>query len=84
MGIASTSVVKTPTLVRLFGKLLLAVGTICSAAVAQAGAAPITPDFGPNVLIFDPSMPQTDIQTAVNNIAAQQVSNQFGPQRDAL
>jgi hypothetical protein len=48
--------------------------------VLQAAA----PDFGPNVLVFDPSMSQTDIQTAVNNIAAQQVSNQFGTQRYAL
>jgi hypothetical protein len=48
--------------------------------VLQAAA----PDFGPNVLVFDPSMSQTDIQTVVNNIAAQQVSNQFGTQRYAL
>src|ERR1700756_3209190 len=84
MGIASISVVKTPTLVRLFGELLMGVGIICSAAVAQAGAAPITPDFGPNVKIFDPSMPTSQIQATVDAIANQQVDNQFGTQRYAL
>jgi hypothetical protein len=42
------------------------------------------PDFGPNVIIFDPSMPTAQIQSTVDAIAAQQVSNQFGPQRYAL
>jgi hypothetical protein len=42
------------------------------------------PNFGPNVYIFNPSMPQSDIQATVDSIAAQQVSNQFGTQRYAL
>src|SRR5207245_4822381 len=42
------------------------------------------PDFGPNVYIFDPSMPTSQIQATVDAIAAQQVSNQFGTQRYAL
>lgn len=41
-------------------------------------------DFGANVYFFSPSMSLTDIQTTVNSIAAQQVSNQFGTQRYAL
>jgi hypothetical protein len=49
-------------------------------------------DLGPNVLVFDPSiprsldpaMPQTQIQSAVDTIAAQQLTNQFGTQRFAL
>jgi len=41
-------------------------------------------DFGPNVTIFDPSMPTSQIQTAVDAIANQQISNQFGTQRYAL
>jgi hypothetical protein len=36
------------------------------------------------VLIFKPTMPQSQIQAAVNAVAAQQVSNQFGTQRYAL
>ena len=35
-------------------------------------------------MIFDPSMPTSQIQTAVDAIAAQQISNQFGTQRYAL
>ena len=42
------------------------------------------PDFGSNVLIFDPSMSTSQIQTAVDSVASQQVSNQFGTQRFAL
>lgn len=42
------------------------------------------PDFGPNVMIFDPSMPTSEIQAAVDAVASQQVSNQFGTQRYAL
>jgi Pectate lyase superfamily protein len=49
-------------------------------AVAPAGA----PGFGPNVYIFTPSMPQAQIQSTVDAIAAQQVPNQFGTQRYAL
>jgi hypothetical protein len=43
-----------------------------------------TPDFGPNVYVFTPSMPQSQIQATVDSIASQQVSNQFGTQRYAL
>jgi hypothetical protein len=43
-----------------------------------------SPDFGPNVKIFNPSMPQSEIQATVDAIANQQISNQFGTQRYAL
>ena len=43
-----------------------------------------TPDFGPNVYVFTPSMPQSQIQATVDSIASQQVGNQFGTQRYAL
>jgi len=41
------------------------------------------PDFGPNVLLFDPSMPQGAIQTTLDGLFAQQEENQFGPERYA-
>ncbi|HZR43070.1 MAG TPA: malectin domain-containing carbohydrate-binding protein [Ktedonobacteraceae bacterium] len=47
------------------------------------GSSP-TPNFGSNVYIFTPSMSQNQIQTTVNSIANQQLSNQFGTQRYAL
>ena len=51
-----------------------------SPAVHLAGE----PDLGPNVYVFTPSMPQSQIQATVNSIANQQVPNQFGTQRYAL
>ncbi len=52
------------------------------------GAAPLAPssqpNFGPNVYIFTPSTPQSQIQATVNAVANQQISNQFGTQRYAL
>jgi len=53
-------------------------------AAASELAAPVAPDFGPNVKIFDPSMSSSDIQSAVNTIYAQQKSNEFGTARYAL
>src|SRR3989441_13053895 len=53
-------------------------------ALAERAESPGQPDFGPNVHIFNSSMPQSDIQATVDAIAAQQVSNQFGTQRYAL
>ena len=57
-------------------------------AAARVLAAPATlpgqPDFGPNVYVFSPSMPQSQIQATVDSIASQQVGNQFGTQRYAL
>src|SRR5215469_3568167 len=69
--------------------------TAC-ALIAIATAAPVNgpalaappaesqPDFGPNVFIFTPDTPQSQIQATVNAVATQQVSNQFGTQRFAL
>jgi hypothetical protein len=60
----------------------IAVGTV-SAAAAPAGPATFSP-FGSHVLIFDPSMPQADIQTRLDAIANEQIGNQFGDDRYAL
>ena len=69
-----------------------AAGPVVPAAVAApvapaAGAvAPSTTGgpFGPNVYIFTPSMSQASIQSTLDSIASQQVSNQFGAQRYAI
>jgi hypothetical protein len=54
-------------------------------AASSAPPAPLGPtSFGPNVYIFNPTMQQSAIQAAVDAIATQQVSNQFGAQRYAL
>jgi hypothetical protein len=46
----------------------------------QSGA---VPDFGPNVVIFDPNMPMTTIQNRIDAIYAEQDSAQFGAKRYA-
>ena len=43
-----------------------------------------TPNFGPNVYIFDPGMSSSSIQTTLNNVFNTQKLNQFGTQRYAL
>jgi hypothetical protein len=52
--------------------------------VSPARAVRGEPDLGPNVYVFTPSMSQSAIQSTVNSIANQQVSNQFGTQRYTL
>ena len=55
------------------------------AAAAGPGKHPgPPPDFGPNVIVFDPSMPTSQIQATVDAVAAQQVDNEMGSQRYAL
>jgi hypothetical protein len=56
------------------------------AAVTAAAVAPSTTGgaFGPNVFIFNPGMSQASIQSTLDAIDAQQVSNQFGTQRYAV
>jgi hypothetical protein len=51
-------------------------------AAAQPAAG--DPDLGPNVYVFDPSMPVSQIQATVDAISARQVPNQFGSERYAL
>jgi len=67
-------------------------GSVNALAATSGGATtPTAPsvassqsNLGPNVYIFNPSMPQSAIQATVDAIANQQISNQFGTQRYAL
>src|SRR2546430_15618533 len=66
--------------------------TLCGSVAAafvlalalSGGAAAAPPGLGPNVIVFDPSMPTSQIQATVDTIASKQVSNQFGTERYAL
>ena len=71
---------------KLTGVGFLAVLLIALTAGAGAMAAPPAnaPDFGPNVLIFDPSMTTAQIQAAADAVYAQQVNDEMGPNRYAL
>src|SRR3989441_8900853 len=64
------------------GALALAWST--NAAALADDPKPNAPSFGSSVYLFDPSMPQSQIQATVDAIGTQQVSNEFGPQRYAL
>ena len=57
-----------------------------AATAAVDPAVPVAgePNLGPNVYVFTPSMPQSQIQATVDAISSQQISNQFGTQRYAL
>jgi hypothetical protein len=66
------------------------VSAVVSASPAQADPIPPAvhvagaPNLGPNVYVFTPDMPQSQIQATVDAIATQQVPNQFGTERYAL
>ena len=91
----SSRVIRTIAVFGLAAAALVAPGVPASAASAVAAAiapsalpaptpVPGQPGFGPNVYVFTPAMPQSQIQATVDAIAAQQVPNQFGTQRYAL
>ena len=68
---------------RLLRRLGFTAGLLAAAlpALAAKGA---KREFGPNVLIFDPSMPSQVIQKQIDAVYAMQEHNEFGPQRNAL
>ena len=59
-------------------------GWTVNAAGGSCPAQSNTPNFGPNVSIFDPSMSTSSIQTTLDNVFNTQKLNQFGTQRFAL
>jgi hypothetical protein len=61
--------------------ILLSIGV----PLAQTAApTPGTPDFGPNVLIFDATASAADIQARLSPISAKMEANQFGSERYAV
>jgi len=57
---------------------------LMSAYTVYSTSSDSAPDFGNNVLIFDPSMPAATVQDKVDSIFNQQESNQFGSNRYAI
>jgi hypothetical protein len=64
--------------------LLLLALSLTASAGASPGHAAASADFGPNVIVFDPSMPVSQIQATVDAIHAQQVDAEMGTNRYAL
>jgi hypothetical protein len=62
---------------------LLTIASAAAMAAAAARPAPM-PNFGPNVQIFNPSMPSVEIQREIDKVYAVQQNNQFGSERNAL
>jgi hypothetical protein len=54
------------------------------ASAAEAAKSPAQPDLGPNVLVFDPSMPAAVIQEQIDRVYAIQQHSEFGTARYAL
>jgi hypothetical protein len=80
IAVAAAFILAAATSVFGAGASALAAAPVLAAPAAPPGQ----PNFGPNVYVFSPSMPQSQIQATVDSIASQQVSNQFGTQRYAL
>src|SRR5579863_4250550 len=51
---------------------------------AALASGPAKPDLGPDVMVFDPSMPSTAIQQQIDKIYAIQQHSEFGSERYAL
>src|SRR5258706_7830791 len=71
--------------------VLMIAASVVNAGTASASVGPAhdSPgaaqrDFGPNVKIFDPTMPISEIQATVDAISSQQIGNEMGTQRYAL
>src|SRR5580692_3813519 len=65
-------------------KLALSLTLLVFAAAPAMAATPFTPDFGPNVLIFNRTTPPATIQTQIDKVYATQRHNEFGPDRNAI
>jgi len=57
---------------------------VFASGFAQSGAQLPKPDLGPNVMIFDPSMPDSEIQARIDKVYSIEEKSEFGPARFAL
>jgi hypothetical protein len=65
-------------------KITLSLTLFASIASSAVAATVAPPDFGPNVLIFNPSIPSATIQSQIDKVYATQRRNEFGPERNAI
>jgi len=62
----------------------LLVGLLASTNSQAIAANAAKPDFGPNVLIFNPAMPAAEIQAQIDKVYAVEQHSEFGSERYAL
>jgi hypothetical protein len=72
------------TTILVLGLALIAPLLSASTGGSTASAASVAPAFGPNVMVFDPSMPVSQIQATIDAIHAQQVDAEMSTNRYAL
>jgi hypothetical protein len=68
----------------MFGKAALLATLLVPSAFSANAASPEKPDFGPNVLIFSPSVPASTMQRRIDDVYSTQQHNEFGAERNAL
>ena len=64
--------------------LVLFFALLVSSSISALAAPAAKPDLGPNVLVFNPSMPAATIQDQIDKVYAVQQHNEFGSQRNAF
>ncbi len=64
--------------------LVWTVIVFCANATVAQNKLAMKPDLGPNVTIFDPTMPQADMQQKIDKIYAVEKRNEFGAERHAI
>lgn len=69
---------------RRVARTTLAAGLLTYSAFPAMSLAASKPEFGPNVLIFNSSMPSSAIQHRIDEVYTTQQHNEFGEQRTAL
>jgi len=60
------------------------IAMVPAVAIAEQPSPETGGSLGPNVIVFTPDMPQSDIQNTLDTIAAQQVPTSSATQRDAI
>jgi hypothetical protein len=66
------------------GNIVLGLSFLAGMTLSALAAQGATPDFGPNVIVFNSSMSAATIQKQIAAVYATQQHNEFGPQRNAL
>ncbi|MFI6739117.1 adenylyl cyclase [Nonomuraea sp. NPDC050451] len=78
-----TLTMRRPGRALTFGLVLATAVMTTGTPATAASPAPSTPDLGPNVTVFDPSMPVSDIQATLDAAHAAQVDDEMGTTRHA-
>ena len=65
-------------------RFIVMLSLLAAFAPPAVAASAAKPDFGPNVFVFNPSMPVAEVQQEIDKVYAIQEPSEFGPARFAL